>query len=198
MNMAAFTKFKNIEEMAKHLAPRFQQDIADGRVERGGDDVGIWMWVKRESGEGPTLAHIKQLRYLLEAEIDRFPKVVIYLKDGVVETAISNDQRLRVFIVDLDVATTVQAENEARAGAEDCGRVVYSDPHHTGRTHRADLEAEHGKVWDNGQAHLEFEVIGYMLPLTIVRRRSDGVIGTLNSTMGCGFYFDWQPRESDQ
>jgi len=196
MNMASFMKFKSIEEMAKHLAPRFQEDIGDGRVERRGDDVGLWMWVKRETGEGPTLAHIKQLRYLLEAEIDRFPKVVIYLKDGVVETCISNDQRLRVFIVDLDVATTVQAENEARVGAEDCGQVVYSDPDHSGRTHRAALEAEHGKVWDNGQAYLEFEVIGYMLPLTIVRRRSDGVIGTLNSTMGCGFFFNWQPREA--
>lgn len=193
--MAAFMKFKSIEEMAKHLAPRFQEDIAEGRVERRGDDVGLWMWVKRESGEGPTLAHIKQLRFLLEAEIDRFPKVVIYLKEGVVETCIANDQRLRVFIVDLDVATTVQAQDEARVGAEDCGQVVYSDLNHTGRTHRADLEAEHGKVWDNGQAHLEFEVIGYMLPLTIVRRRSDGVIGTLSSTMGCSFYFDWKPRD---
>lgn len=195
MNMAAFIKFKNIEEMATHLGPLFQQDIDDGRVERGGDDVGLWMWVKRETGEGLTLAHIKQLRYLLEAEIDRFPKVVIYLKDGVVETCISNDQRLRVFIVDLDKAITVQAQNEARAGAEDCGRVVYSDLDHSGRSHRAVLEAEHGKVWDNGEANLEFEVIGYMCPLTIVRRRSDGVIGTLSSTLGCGFFFDWKPRE---
>ena len=189
--MAAFLKFKDINELAKHLAPHFHEAspaISD-------DDVGFWMWVKKETGESPTLTQIKQLRYLMEAEIDKFPKVVIYVRDKVVETCIANDQRLRVFIVDLDKATTVEAENEARAGAEDCGFVVHADLDHTGRNQREKLEAEHGKVWDNGEARLEFEVIGYMLPLTIVRRRFDGVIGTLNSTMGRSYYFDWQPRE---
>ena len=189
--MAGFLKFKDINELAKHLAPRFHED----RPKISDDDVGLWFWVKRETGESPTLGQIKQLRYLLEAEIDKFPMCVIYLRNGVVETVVANDKRLRVFIVDLDKATTVEAENEARAGAEDCGFVVHADLDHTGRSRREALEAEHGKVWDNGQAHLEFEVLGYMLPLTIVRRRFDGVIGTLNSTMGRSYYFDWQPRE---
>ena len=189
--MAAFGKFKDINDLAKHLAPRFYETspaISD-------DDVGLWFWVKQQTGEGPTLAQIQQLRYLLEAEIDRFPKIVIYIKDGVVETCIANDQRLRVFIIDLDKATTVEAENEARVGAEDCGCVVYADMDHTGRSRREILEAEHGKVWDNGQARLEFEVLGYMSPLTIVRRKFDGVIGTLNATMGRRYFYDWQPRE---
>lgn len=189
--MAAFLKFKGINELAKHLAPRFHE--ASSAI--SDDDVGLWFWVKRETGESPTLAQIKQLRYLLEAEIEKFPKVVIYIKDGVVETCIANDQRLRVFIVDLDKATTVQAEHELRVGAEDCGFVVYTDLDHTGRSLREALEAEHEQVWDSGQASLEFEVLGHMSPFTIVRRRFDGVIGTLNATIGRSYYFDWQPRE---
>lgn len=191
--MAAFVKFKDINSLAKHLAPHFHEAAPDIR---GSDEVALWMWVKKETAEQLTLAQLRELRFLLDAEIDRFPKVVIYIKDGVVETCVANDRRLRVFVVDLDKATTVQAENEARVGAEDCGFVVYADLDHTGRSRREALEAEHGRVWDSGQARLEFEVIGHMPPLTIVRRRLDGVIGTLKATGGRSYYFDWQPREA--
>ena len=44
---------------------------------------------------------------------------------------------------------------------------------------REALEAEHGQVWDTDQLRQDFEVIGFMAPLVVVRRRSDGVKGSL-------------------
>jgi hypothetical protein len=44
---------------------------------------------------------------------------------------------------------------------------------------REALEAEHGQVWDTGQLGQDFEVIGFLAPLVVVRRRSDGVKGSL-------------------
>ena len=44
---------------------------------------------------------------------------------------------------------------------------------------REALEAEHGQVWDTDQLRQDFEVIGFMAPLVVVRRRGDGVKGSL-------------------
>ena len=44
---------------------------------------------------------------------------------------------------------------------------------------REALEAEHGQVWDTDQLRQDFEVVGFMAPLVVVRRRSDGVKGSL-------------------
>ena len=44
---------------------------------------------------------------------------------------------------------------------------------------REALEAEHGQVWNTQQLGEDFEVIGFMAPLVVVRRRSDGVKGSL-------------------
>ena len=51
---------------------------------------------------------------------------------------------------------------------------------------RAALEAQYGKVWTTDQLFDEFEVVGFMAPLVVVRRRVDGVKGSLE--------FDHQPR----
>jgi len=44
---------------------------------------------------------------------------------------------------------------------------------------REALEAEYGQVWDTEQLTKDFEVIGFMAPLVVVRRRGDGVKGSL-------------------
>jgi hypothetical protein len=44
---------------------------------------------------------------------------------------------------------------------------------------REALEAEYGQVWDTDQLRQDFEVIGFMAPLVVVRRRGDGVKGSL-------------------
>ncbi len=44
---------------------------------------------------------------------------------------------------------------------------------------REALEAKHGQVWDTGQLSEDFEVMGFLAPLVVVRRRTDGVKGRL-------------------
>lgn len=51
---------------------------------------------------------------------------------------------------------------------------------------REALEAKHGQVWDTQQLREDFDVLGFMAPLIVVRRRSDGVKGSL--------YFQHDPR----
>ena len=58
---------------------------------------------------------------------------------------------------------------------------------------REALEAEHGRVWDTQQLAQDFEVIGFMAPLVVVRRRSDGVKGSLEFQHRPRFYFNFAP-----
>lgn len=51
---------------------------------------------------------------------------------------------------------------------------------------REALEAKHGQVWDTEELRRDFEVLGFMAPLIVVRRRSNGVRGSL--------YFQHSPR----
>jgi hypothetical protein len=60
---------------------------------------------------------------------------------------------------------------------------------------REALEAQHGQVWDTGQLVQDFEAIGFMAPLIVVRRRSDGVKGSLEFQHSPRFYFNWQPHD---
>lgn len=59
---------------------------------------------------------------------------------------------------------------------------------------REALEADHGQVWDTDQLMEEFEAIGFMAPLVVVRRRSDGQKGSLEFQHHPRFYFNWQPH----
>lgn len=54
------------------------------------------------------------------------------------------------------------------------------------------LEAKHGQVWDTNQLREEFEVLGFAAPLIVVRRRSDGIKGSLYFQHDPRFYFDFQ------
>ncbi len=54
---------------------------------------------------------------------------------------------------------------------------------------RAALEAEHGKVWDTSQLGVDFEVLGFMAPFVVVRRKADGVKGSLTFQHNPRFYF---------
>ena len=59
---------------------------------------------------------------------------------------------------------------------------------------RAELEAQHGQVWDTSQLQEDFQVIGFMAPLVIVRRRSDGVRGSLMFQSDPRFYHSFSPE----
>ena len=55
------------------------------------------------------------------------------------------------------------------------------------------LEAAHGHVWDTSQLAEEFQVIGFLAPLVVVRRKSDGAKGSLEFQHHPRFYFNFQP-----
>ena len=57
------------------------------------------------------------------------------------------------------------------------------------------LEAKHGKVWSTSELQDEFEALGFMAPLIVVRRRSDGVKGSLTFQHSPRFYFDFEPHK---
>ena len=57
---------------------------------------------------------------------------------------------------------------------------------------RAALEARVGKVWDTAQLAEDFEVLGFMAPFVVVRRRADGRKGSLTFQHSPRFYFEWQ------
>ena len=61
---------------------------------------------------------------------------------------------------------------------------------------REALEAAHGQVWSTPiNSGPSFEVIGFMAPLVVVRRRSDGRKGSLEFQHSPRLYFNFQPHE---
>lgn len=57
---------------------------------------------------------------------------------------------------------------------------------------REDLEAKYGQVWSTDEMTEEFQAIGFMAPIIVVRRRSDGAKGSLEFQHSPRFYFNWQ------
>jgi hypothetical protein len=54
---------------------------------------------------------------------------------------------------------------------------------------REALEAEYGQVWDTNQLSQDFEVTGFMAPYVVVKRKADGVVGSLMFQHSPRFYF---------
>lgn len=52
-----------------------------------------------------------------------------------------------------------------------------------------------GPVWDTSGMQEDFEAIGFAAPYVVVRRRSDGVKGTLTFTHSPRHYFDFIPAQ---
>ena len=48
------------------------------------------------------------------------------------------------------------------------------------------LEQKHGQVWDTTELQQDFNVLGFLAPIVVVQRKSDGVKGSL--------YFQASPR----
>lgn len=57
---------------------------------------------------------------------------------------------------------------------------------------RAALESRYGDVWDTGQLREHFQVIGFAAPYVVVRRKSDGVKGSLEFQHDPRLYFNFQ------
>jgi hypothetical protein len=56
---------------------------------------------------------------------------------------------------------------------------------------REALEAQYGQVWDTEQLGEEFEVTGFLAPLVVVRRKRDGVKGSLEFQHHPRLYFNF-------
>jgi hypothetical protein len=62
---------------------------------------------------------------------------------------------------------------------------------------REALEAQYGQVWDTQQLGKDFEVIGFMAPLVVVRRLADGRKGSLEFQHTPRLYFNFLPHEGN-
>ncbi len=58
---------------------------------------------------------------------------------------------------------------------------------------REALEARNEQVWNTQELGQDFEVIGFMAPLVVVRRRGDGRQGSLEFQHSSRFYFNFSP-----
>ena len=59
---------------------------------------------------------------------------------------------------------------------------------------REALENQYGQVWSTDQLSEDFEVLGFMAPLVVVRRKSDGRKGSLEFQHSPRIYFNYQPH----
>lgn len=56
------------------------------------------------------------------------------------------------------------------------------------------LASKHGEIWDTSELQSEFEVLSFFAPLVIVRRRCDGVRGSVMFQHSPRFYFGFSPE----
>lgn len=58
---------------------------------------------------------------------------------------------------------------------------------------REALAAQYGQVWSTQELADDFEVIGFLAPFVVVRRKADGVKGSLEFQHNPRFYFNFVP-----
>lgn len=54
------------------------------------------------------------------------------------------------------------------------------------------LESEYGKVWDTQELSSDFEVKGFMAPFVVVKRKSDGAMGSLMFQHSPRYYYNFK------
>ncbi len=59
---------------------------------------------------------------------------------------------------------------------------------------REALELQCGQVWDTTALRQDFDVLGFAAPLVVVRRKADGVRGSLEFQHHPRLYFRWEPE----
>lgn len=58
---------------------------------------------------------------------------------------------------------------------------------------RQALEEAHGRVWETEELRSEFDVLGFLAPYVVVRRKSDRQKGSLEFQHNPRFYFNFMP-----
>ena len=59
---------------------------------------------------------------------------------------------------------------------------------------RESLAQKYGRVWNTQELGQDFEVQGFMAPLVVVKRKVDGIVGTLTFQHSPRYYFDFVPN----
>lgn len=67
-------------------------------------------------------------------------------------------------------------------------RIMQSDLN-AAMAERAKLESAYGQVWNTSELSTDFEVISFMAPFVVVRRKSDGHKGSLMFQHSPRYYF---------
>ena len=57
---------------------------------------------------------------------------------------------------------------------------------------RAELERRHGRTWDPAGLAADFEVLGFMTPYVVARRKKDGRKDSLEFQHDPRLYFNWE------
>lgn len=57
---------------------------------------------------------------------------------------------------------------------------------------RAELEERYGEVWSTDEMTKHFDALGFMAPYIVVRRKADGVRGSLEFRHSPRYYFNFQ------
>jgi len=65
--------------------------------------------------------------------------------------------------------------------------IINSNP-----SEREKLETVFGKVWNTSEVSKDFEIIGFMAPFVVAKRKSDSVKGTLTFQHNPRYYFDFK------
>ena len=58
---------------------------------------------------------------------------------------------------------------------------------------RETLREDHGEVWTTNQLRENFDILGFLAPYVVVRRRSDGAKGSVEFQHNPRMYFNFQP-----
>lgn len=65
--------------------------------------------------------------------------------------------------------------------------------HELSRTRsRSELETLYRRVWDGQQLRTEFTVVGFLAPYAVVRRKADGILGSVEFQAHPRYYFNWR------
>ena len=60
-------------------------------------------------------------------------------------------------------------------------------------TGRETLATNYGRVWETAELSAEFEVLGFMAPYVVVKRKADGCKGSLEFQHSPRLYFNFEP-----
>jgi len=58
-----------------------------------------------------------------------------------------------------------------------------------------DLAADPDRTWTTAQLQEEYSVVAFQAPFVVVRRKSDGQLGSLEFTHSPRVYFGWKAHE---